>query len=74
MTIQAGLIGKREASPVLRIAIRGWLGCLDAAILDWAQAKDLARDKLRDRLLAAFAAALLAAQQADRAIQVNLEA
>jgi AcrR family transcriptional regulator len=65
------LTGKRKARPALRIAIKGWLGYMDAAILDWTQANDLAREKLRDLLLAAFAASLFAAQQADPNIQLN---
>jgi AcrR family transcriptional regulator len=58
--------------PALRTAIRGWLGYLDAAILDWTQARDLSREQLRDLLLAAFGAALLAAQQLDPEIQLEL--
>ncbi len=70
----SGLTGKRRAPPALRIAIKGWLGYLDAAILDWTQANDLAREKLRDLLLAAFAASLFAAQQADPSIELNITA
>jgi hypothetical protein len=70
--VLAGLIGNRKARPALRIAVRGWLGYLDAAILDWTQTRDLTPEKLRDLLLAAFAASLLAAQQADTRVQLNL--
>lgn len=70
--VLAGLIGKRKARPALRIAIKGWLGYLDAAILDWTQTGDLTPEKLRDLLLAAFAASLFAAQQADPRIELNL--
>ncbi|HEV3230048.1 MAG TPA: TetR/AcrR family transcriptional regulator [Solirubrobacteraceae bacterium] len=49
--------------PALRNAIQGWLGYMDAAILDWTQTDDLAREQLRDLLLAAFTNALTAAQQ-----------
>lgn len=66
------LIGKRKARPALRIAIKGWLGYIDAAILDWTQTRDLDREKLRDLLIAAFAASLFAAQQADPRIQLKL--
>ncbi len=65
-----GLIGARAPRPALRIAIRGWLGYMDAAILDWAGSGDLPREKLRDLLLATFGASLLAAQQADPAIEL----
>jgi AcrR family transcriptional regulator len=66
------LIGRRKPRPALRMAIRGWLGYMDAAILDWTEHRDLPREQLRDLLLAAFGAALLAAQQADPRIQLRL--
>jgi AcrR family transcriptional regulator len=69
--VLSGLTGRRKPRPALRIAIKGWLGYMDAAILDWTQAKDLPREKLRDLLVAAFAASLLAAQQADPKIQLH---
>jgi AcrR family transcriptional regulator len=70
--VMAELAGRRKPRPALRTAIKGWLGYMDAAILDWTQAKDLPRDKLRDLLIAAFAAALLAAQQIDPKIELQL--
>ena len=45
---------------------------MDAAILDWISARELPREKLRDLLLAVFLGALLAAQQLDPEIQLNL--
>jgi len=68
----AELTGRRKTRPALRVAIKGWLGYMDAAILDWTQARDLPREKLRDLLLAAFAATLFAAQQVDPKIKLNL--
>ena len=62
----------RKPRPALRIAIRGWLGYMDAAILDWAKARDMRREKLRDLLLAAFAGTLMAAQQADPRVRLRL--
>ena len=61
----------RTPRPALRTALKGWLGYVDAAILDWIDAQDLDREQLRDLLLAAFGAALLAAQQADRKIKLR---
>ncbi|HEY1524303.1 MAG TPA: TetR/AcrR family transcriptional regulator [Solirubrobacteraceae bacterium] len=66
------LAGRRKVRPALRTAVRGWLGYMDAAILDWAQAKDLSREKLRELLIAAFAGALFAAQQVDPKIELQL--
>ncbi len=70
--VLAELTGKRKPRPALRTAIRGWLGYMDAAILDWTQARDLPREELRDLLLAAFVGALFAAQQVDPKIKLNL--
>ncbi len=64
-TVLAQLTGTREPRPVLRAAITGWLGYMDAVILDWAKTKDIPREQLRDLLLAAFAATLTTAHQID---------
>jgi AcrR family transcriptional regulator len=67
----AGLTGPgRAPRPVLRNALKGWLGYMDAAILDWIQAGGLGRDELRQLLLAAFAAALAAARQVDPSVEL----
>ena len=70
--VLAELTGRRKPRPALRTAIKGWLGYMDAAILDWTQARDLPRATLRELLLAAFVGALLAAQQADPKVKLNL--
>jgi len=59
--------------PALRTAVTGWLGFMDAAILDWVQERDMSRAKLRELLLAMFAGALFAAQQADPRIRLRLD-
>ena len=66
------LTGRRDPRPALRTAIKGWLGYMDAAILDWTQARDLSREELRNLLLAAFVSSLLAAQQLDPRIELKL--
>ena len=71
--VLAELTGRRKPRPALRTAIRGWLGYMDAAVLDWAEHKDLPRAKLRDLLLAAFGGALMAAQQADPRLRLRLQ-
>ena len=58
--------------PALRIAISGWLGYMDAAILNWTETRDLPREQIRDLLVAAFGAALLSAQQIDPQIELQL--
>jgi AcrR family transcriptional regulator len=72
--VLTGLTGNRKPRPALRTAIKGWLGYIDAALLDWTETHDLPRHTLRDLLLAAFINTLLAAQQADPKIQLNLAA
>jgi AcrR family transcriptional regulator len=70
--VLAELTGGRAPRPALRAAVKGWLGYMDAAILDWIQTGDLPRQTLRDLLIATFAASLLAAQQADPKIKLRL--
>ncbi len=66
------LTGARKPRPALRTAVKGWLGFMDAAILDWISARDLSREQLRDLLLSAFVGALLSARQLDPKIELNL--
>lgn len=39
-------------SALLRVAVRGWIGFVEAACLEWLTAKELAREDLRELLLA----------------------
>ena len=66
------LSGRRKPRPALRAAISGWLGYMDATIIDWTQHGDLPREKLRDLLIAAFGATLLAAQHIDPKVKIEL--
>lgn len=66
------LTGRRKPRPVLRNALKGWLGYVDAAILDWIEAGDPSRDQVRDLIIAAFGAALMAAQHADPKLKLEL--
>ncbi|MGZ6594178.1 MAG: hypothetical protein ACXVFH_02275 [Solirubrobacteraceae bacterium] len=70
--VLARLSGRREPRPALRAAIAGWLGYMDAAIMDWTEHGDLPREKLRDLLVAAFGATLLAAQHIDPKVKIDL--
>ena len=56
----------------LRTALRGWLGYIDAAILDWIEHRDLTIEQLSALIIAAFGAALLAATQADPTIELRI--
>jgi AcrR family transcriptional regulator len=57
--ILAGL-GADGERPATRAAVHGWLGFLDAAILDWIAHADMTREELQGMLLGAFAGALIA--------------
>jgi AcrR family transcriptional regulator len=70
LELARGLTGGSEPRPALRTALQGWLGYIDAAILDWTEHHDLTRPQVRDLLLAAFGAAILAARQIDPSITV----
>ena len=70
-TVLAALTGGREPRPALRMAVKGWLGYLDAAIFDWVAAGDLSREQVHALLLAAFGGALLSAQQVDPEISFD---
>jgi AcrR family transcriptional regulator len=70
--VVAELTGADQAPPALRTALQGWLGYLDAAILDWTAYVDLPRETVRDLLVAAFGSALFAAQQADPELELRL--
>lgn len=53
-------LGAEGRRPATRAAVYGWLGFLDAAILDWIAHGDLGREELHGMLLGAFAGALVA--------------
>jgi AcrR family transcriptional regulator len=54
-----------EPPVALRVAVRGWVGFVEAASLDWLEHRDLARGDLRDLLVAALDGAVSAAAGAD---------
>jgi AcrR family transcriptional regulator len=66
------LTGGADPRPALRSAIRGWLGYMDAVIVDWVAHGDLSREQLLDMILASFGASLLGAQQVDPTISLTL--
>jgi AcrR family transcriptional regulator len=51
-------------APALRLSLKGWLGYVDAAILDWIASGEVSRPQLRDMLVAVFGASLAAASSA----------
>jgi AcrR family transcriptional regulator len=53
-------LGAEGERPATRAAVQGWLGFLDAAVLDWLAHDDLTREQLHALLLGTFAGALVA--------------
>ena len=62
--ISEGLSEGAPPSPVLRTAVRGWLGFMDGACLDWVEHRDVDRDTLHGLLLGTLMGAVLAAGEA----------
>ena len=58
--ILEGLSPGGPPSPLLRTAIRGWLGFLDGACLDWVNHGDVDRETLHGLLLSTLIASVLA--------------
>jgi AcrR family transcriptional regulator len=54
-----------EPPVALRVAVRGWVGFVEAASLDWLEHRGLARAGLREMLIAALDGAVSAAAGAD---------
>ncbi|MDQ3629913.1 MAG: TetR/AcrR family transcriptional regulator [Actinomycetota bacterium] len=57
--------GEGEAPPLLRGAVRGWIGMVEGASLDWVVHRDVPRATLCRFLLAALASTIRAALAAD---------
>lgn len=57
--------GDGEPPPALRVAVRGWVGFVEAASLDWLDHRGLGRADLGEMLVAALGGAVSAAAGAD---------
>jgi len=53
--------------PGRRLAVRGWVGFVEAASLDWLDDRALGREQLRDQLMATLTGAVAAAAEATAA-------
>ncbi len=69
--IVAGAAPNSTKSEALRLAIRGWLGSVDAIVVRWLLDHRVTRDELRDLLAATLVAALYAAKQIDPTIDLT---
>jgi AcrR family transcriptional regulator len=59
------IAGRTDVPPALYLALRGWLGLLVTAAVDWLERGTLERELLRELLANAFVGLVLAARQAD---------
>ena len=63
-----GCAGTSRRHPLLRTAVRGWLGFMDGACLDWiAHDRDLSREALHGLLLSTLMGAVLGGRRGSRA-------
>jgi AcrR family transcriptional regulator len=53
-------LGVQNPPPLVRVALRGWIGTVEAASLDWIEHRDVARQNLRELLAASLEASFLA--------------
>lgn len=60
---RVGLNG--EPSPILRLTVRGWIGYVEAASLDWLERRDASREELRDLLVTSLVVLMGIAQDLD---------
>jgi len=54
--------GRVDPPAPVRIAVRGWIGFVEAASMDWLEHRGMSRDRLRDMLASQLGAALDAAK------------
>jgi AcrR family transcriptional regulator len=66
-------MGRREASPDLRLALTSWFAAAESAAQDWLAHRDLPRRTVEDFVLAQLYAALTAAATRDRQVARFLE-
>jgi AcrR family transcriptional regulator len=64
--------GGGEPPVALRVAVRGWVGFVEAASLDWLEHRGLARADLRNMLVAALDGAVSAAAGSDSRVPAAL--
>jgi AcrR family transcriptional regulator len=64
------ITGGGEASPVLRVAVRGWLGFTLATVIEWIEQPTIGRDELRELLVQAMKGCVGAALAVDPSLEL----
>ncbi len=59
-----GIRGTQPETPILRVAVNGWLSFMDGVCLDWVAHRDVEREALHGLLLATLVGAVAAAGEA----------
>lgn len=62
----------QDPPPLLRAAVRGWIGYVEAAVLEWLEERELARETVRELLVHALGGSLWAAQQIEPDLKLDL--
>ena len=62
--LREGLPSSLASTPILRAALRGWLGFVEAVALEWIDRRDVSRDALRELLSQMLVACTTAAASA----------
>lgn len=70
--VLGGLGAGDEEGPLLRYAIRGWLGLIEQASLDWLDRPDIERDQLLALLALSLPATLTVASRIDPKVKIDV--
>ncbi|UJR82456.1 TetR/AcrR family transcriptional regulator [Sandaracinus amylolyticus] len=69
-----GELGLTEPRPVVRFALRSWIGLVEAASLDWLDRREVARETVLQMLLESLYATLVLASRLDPEAGVTVSA
>jgi AcrR family transcriptional regulator len=70
----AALPLRSEPTPVLRLAMEGWVGYVEATSLSWLDRRAVPRERLQELLFNTFLVIVGAAAQADPSLELDLAA
>jgi len=65
---------KTEPTTLLRLAMEGWVGYVEATSLSWLERRTVPRERLRELLFNTFLVVVGAAVQADPSLELDLAA
>jgi AcrR family transcriptional regulator len=65
-------LGAHDPRPALRLAVRGWVGLVEAVTLDWLDHHDVDRERLIAELMSALNSSLAMARSLDPKLKLEL--